>query len=456
MAIIMKYKIIIIDDELSMCTFLSLALSKDYDIQYAITAKEGLDLLEKTKFDLVLLDLMIGSTSGIEVLKKIHLSYQNLPVIMMTAYGSIPTSVEAIREGAFTYLVKPLNVDELSTFIEQALSMKQIAEECDYLREELSSHYSYHEIIGNSPSIQKVYNMIERLKNLDTGVMIYGESGTGKELAARALHQLGPRRAHRFVAINCAAVPESLIEEEFFGHKRGTFTGAAQDRRGKLEIADKGTLFLDEIGDMPLNLQGKLLRVLQEKEFSPLGSNKVYPLDVRVLTATNRNLEQMIKDGTFRQDLYFRLNVVSITMPPLRERKEDIPLLCSYFLRQFEDAQKREHMTILPQALDALMAYDYPGNVRQLVNILEHAMILSSGHTIALENLPDVVRKPSLGGQAAVNFPKVTIPEMEKMMIQASLQRNHGKRKETAAELGISLRSLFNKIREYEIDPQES
>lgn len=449
------HKILIIDDELSMCTFLSLALSKTYDVQYATDAKTGLERLETAKFDLVLLDLMIGSTNGIEVLKKIHRADQTLPVIMMTAYGSIPTSVEAIREGAFTYLVKPLNLEELTTFMEQALSMKRITEECDYLKEELSNHYSYHEIIGNSPPIQKVYGMIERLKDLDTSVMIYGESGTGKELVARALHQLGRRGAQRFVAINCAAMPETLIEDELFGHKRGTFTGATQDRKGKLEVADKGTLFLDEIGDMPLNLQGKLLRVLQQKEYSPLGSNDVYPLDIRVLAATNRNLEQMMQEGTFRQDLYFRLNVVSITTPPLRERREDIPLLCSYFLRQFEESQKREHMTILPQALDALMAYDYPGNVRQLANILEHAMILSPGDTIALENLPDVVRRHAAtpADPAAGPLPNVTIREMEKLLIEASLRRNHGKRDATAAELGISLRSLFNKIREYGIEP---
>lgn len=447
-------KIIIIDDELSMCTFLSLALSKSYDVQYATDAKAGLERLEKAKFDLVLLDLMIGSTNGIKVLKKIHLLDPALPIIMMTAYGSIPTSVEAIREGAFTYLVKPLNIEELTTFIEQALSMKRITEECDYLKEELSSHYSYHEIIGDSPPIQRVYGMIERLKDLDTSVMIYGESGTGKELVARALHQLGHRSKNRFVAINCAAMPEALIEDELFGHKRGTFTGATQDRKGKLEVADKGTLFLDEIGDMPLNLQSKLLRVLQQKEYSPLGCNEVYPLDIRVVAATNRNLEQMMYEGAFRQDLYFRLNVVSITMPPLRERKDDIPLLCSHFLRQFEEAQKREHMTLLPQALDALMAYDYPGNVRQLANILEHAIILSPGESIGAGNLPDVVYRHRASAEPAGGaLPNVTIREMEKMMIQASLQRNQGRRDATAVELGISLRSLFNKIREYDIEP---
>ncbi len=453
----MKNKIMIIDDELSMCTFLSLALSKEYDVQYVTTGKEGLELLEKTQFDLVLLDLMVGNTNGIEILKKIRLSHQNLPVIMMTAYGSIPTSVEAIRAGAFTYLVKPLDLEELTAFMEQALSMKRITEECNYLQEELSSHYSYHEIIGNSPPIQKVYHMIERLKNLDTSVMIYGESGTGKELVARALHQLGPRCDKRFVALNCAAMPEALIEDELFGHKRGTFTGATQDRKGKLEIADKGILFLDEIGDMPLNLQGKLLRVLQQKEFSPLGSNDVYPMDARVLAATNRNLEQMIRDGAFRQDLYFRLNVVSISVPPLRERKEDIPLLCNFFLQQFEKSQKRGRLTILSPALEALMAYDYPGNVRQLANILEHATILSSDGLIGRNNLPDVVLRHGGASSpygAASEPPNVTIREMEKRMIKASLQRNHEKRDATAAELGISLRSLFNKIREYGIEPK--
>lgn len=451
----MRNSILIIDDELSMCTLLSLALGQDYEVWYATTAQEGLGILDKNKVDLVLLDLMLGGSDGIEVLKEIKKRNNSVSVIMMTAFGSIPTSVEAIRSGAFTYLVKPLDIEELTVFIQQALSVKQLNDQCEYLTEELKSYSGYHEIVGKSPAIQKVFDMIEKLKDVDTGVMIYGESGTGKELAAQALHQSGRRAQKRFVAINCAAIPESLLEEELFGHKKGSFTGAIQDKKGKFEVADKGTIFLDEIGDMPLGLQGKLLRVLQQKEFSPLGSNEVRKLDVRVVAATNRDLERMVQEGTFREDLYYRLNVISITMPALRDRREDIPLLSGHFLRRFEKEQNRERITVSPEAMAILMEYDYPGNVRQLANILEYAVILSGNGRIETGDLPDAVR----GGRKVAEAPvplegqlaNKTIREVEELMIREALKRNNGRREQTAQELGISMRGLYNKIREYKI-----
>lgn len=450
----MKSSILIIDDELSMCTLLSLALEQEYDVHYATTAQDGIKYLQEKKVDLILLDLMIGSSDGIVVLKQIRKFNSSVSVIMMTAYGSIPTSVEAIRNGAFTYLVKPLDIEELNVFIRQALDVKQLNEQCEYLTEELKGYYSYHEIVGKSPAIQKVFEMIEKLKDLDTSVMIYGESGTGKELAAQALHQTGRRARNRFVAINCAAIPESLLEEELFGHKRGSFTGAVQDKKGKFEVADKGTIFLDEIGDMPLGLQGKLLRVLQQKEFSPLGSNEVRRLDVRIVAATNRDLEAMVQAGTFREDLYYRLNVISITMPPLRERGEDIVLLSSYFLRQFEKEQNREGLTLSLAAMTVLKKYSFPGNVRQLSNILEYAVILSHSGRIEVEDLPDAVRRENHGLTLAQQtldqrLSGMTIREVEKIMIREALKRNNGKREQTAQELGISMRGLFNKIKEY-------
>lgn len=417
----MKHKIFILDDELSVCTMLSLSLSKKYYVRFSTSVKGSMAILQEEKFDLVLLDLLIGAANGIDVLKNIRLMDPNIFVIMMTAHGSIPTSVEAIREGAFTYLVKPLDIEELVVHIEQALKVKRLMDECSYLRDELNCYYNYHEIVGNSPLIQKVYAMIEKLKDSDASVIICGESGTGKELVARALHQMGSRRNEHFVAINCAAMPENLVEDELFGHIKGTFTGAVQDRKGKLEYA-----------------------------------NKVYPLDIRFLAATNKDLEEMIREGTFRQDLYFRLNVMSISMPPLRERKEDIPLLCSHFLRQFEEKQKRGKLSISPKAIKALVNYDYPGNVRQLANILEHATILCSNSFIEFEDLPDVVRRftneTKIQGQLSIEeLPSMTLQEMEKLMIEASLCRNHNRKNLTAAELGISLRSLYDKIRGYGI-----
>lgn len=451
----MRNSILIIDDELSMCTLLSLALGQDYDVRYATTAQEGMGILDKSKVDLVLLDLMLGGSDGIEVLREIKKRNNSVSVIMMTAFGSIPTSVEAIRSGAFTYLVKPLDIEELTVFIQQALSVKQLNDQCEYLTEELKSYSGYHEIVGKSPAIQKVFDMIEKLKDVDTSVMIYGESGTGKELAAQALHQSGRRAQKRFVAINCAAIPESLLEEELFGHKKGSFTGAIQDKKGKFEVADKGTVFLDEIGDMPLGLQGKLLRVLQQKEFSPLGSNEVRKLDVRVVAATNRDLEHMVQEGTFREDLYYRLNVISITMPALRERREDIPLLSGHFLRRFEKEQNREKIAVSPEAMAVLMEYNYPGNVRQLANILEYAVILSGNGRIEAEDLPDAVRGRRKSAEESVplegQLANRTIREVEELMIREALRRNSGRREQTAQELGISMRGLYNKIREYDI-----
>lgn len=451
----MRNSILIIDDELSMCTLLSLALGQNYDVRYATTAQEGLGILDKSKVDLVLLDLMLGGSDGIEVLREIKKRNNSVSVIMITAFGSIPTSVEAIRSGAFTYLVKPLDIEELTVFIQQALSVKQLNDQCEYLTEELKSYSGYHEIVGKSPAIQKVFDMIEKLKDVDTSVMIYGESGTGKELAAQALHQSGRRAQKRFVAINCAAIPESLLEEELFGHKKGSFTGAIQDKKGKFEVADKGTVFLDEIGDMPLGLQGKLLRVLQQKEFSPLGSNEVRKLDVRVVAATNRDLEHMVQEGTFREDLYYRLNVISITMPALRERREDIPLLSGHFLRRFEKEQNREKIAVSPEAMAVLMEYNYPGNVRQLANILEYAVILSGNGRIEVEDLPDAVRGRRKSAEKSVplegQLANRTIREVEELMIREALRRNNGRREQTAQELGISMRGLYNKIREYDI-----
>jgi two-component system response regulator AtoC len=306
--------------------------------------------------------------------------------------------------------------------------------------------------------MQQVYDLIEKLKNVDSNVIISGESGTGKELVARAIHFSGKRSRERFVVINCAAIPENLLEEELFGHKRGSFTGAIQDKKGKFEIADHGTVFLDEIGDMPLGLQSKLLRVIQQKEFTAVGSSDVRKIDVRIIAATNRNLMEMMLEGRFREDLYYRLNVMNIHMPALRERKEDIPMLCNHFIKQFNREQNKSVKKISPEAEKLLLLYDYPGNVRQLANIIEHAMILSNSDEIDVGNLPLEVQSNKLNSHVQNTdlslehlIAGMPIKQLEHLWIKATLKKNGGKRDITAKELGISIRNLQNKIKEYNL-----
>jgi two-component system response regulator AtoC len=377
---------------------------------------------------------------------------------MITAFGNIKSSVEAIKNGAFNYLSKPIDMDELFVFIEQALRVRNLSDEVVYLSDELKNHrFQSQGLIGNSAPIRKVYTMIEKLKDVDTTVTITGESGTGKELVARAIHFTGKRKDKRFVVINCAAIPENLLEGELFGYKRGTFTGAIQDKKGKFEVADKGTIFLDEIGDMQLNLQSKLLRVLQQKEYTPLGSNEVHKTDVRIIAATNKNLETMVKEGSFREDLFYRLSVMNIHMPPLRERKEDIPLLCQHFIEKFGREQNKRVKKITPETMEVLMSYDYPGNIRQLANFIEHAMIISNGYTIDIKDLPGTVKgtlhyeeqKEIYETNFRKRLSKMSIKEIERIAIEATLEKNAGKREPTAKDLGISIRSLHNKIKEY-------
>lgn len=453
----MKRRILIVDDEQSTCTLLSLALRQDYDVKYATNVQDGFALIQSESFDLVLLDLMIGGDDGNDLLSRIKRYDQEIEIIMMTAFGNIKTSVDAMKRGAFTYLSKPLDLDELRVFIEQALTLRKLNEDVNFLSGELKQQFQYQEMIGKSGPMQKVYKLIEKTKNVDSNVTITGESGTGKELVARAIHYSGKRQSNRFVEINCAAIPETLLEEELFGHKRGAFTGAIQDRKGRFELADQGTVFLDEIGDMPLGLQSKLLRVIQQKEFSPIGSSDVRKVDVRIIAATHCDLAQMVYDGTFREDLYYRLCVMNINVPPLRERKEDIPLLCEHFIKQYNHDQNKRVRRLSPEAEALVLAYDYPGNVRQLANILECAMILASSEEILSDDLPLEVQRrlhrtaksdTSLLPELLAGMP---LKQMERIAIEATLHKNNGRRDVTATALGISRRSLLNKINEYNL-----
>lgn len=454
----MRPALLIIDDEESICISLSLALEDSYNVTWETDADRGLKLFRENRFDAILLDLVIGARDGVEVLREIKALNANTPVIMMTAYGNVRSSVAAMKAGAFTYLTKPLDMEELRLFISQAVEFLELTDKVSYLTDELEGRYKFGGMIGESRPMQQVCAMIEKLKDLNSTVIISGESGTGKEMAAKAIHFSGRRKNGRFVTVNCAAIPEGLIEDEFFGHKRGAFTGAIGDKKGYFEAADKGTLFLDEIGDMPLGMQGKLLRVLQERTVSPLGSTENRTVDVRVIAATNRDLKKLVEDGLFRRDLYYRINVVEIKLPPLRERREDIPLLCRHFIQQNNAQQSSGIRGLSKDAEEILLSYDYPGNIRELANALEYACIVADGEWIRPEDLPERMTRKSGNGAAGSARDMLrgrSLKEIEKIAIMESFKRHRGKRKAIAAELGISERGLWNKIKEYGIDSEK-
>ncbi len=451
----MKKSIMIIDDELGICTSLSLALEDKYDVKFYLNPLEALNLLKTETFNICLLDLKIGSFSGLEILDAIKEIDKNIMVIIMTAYGSIDTTVKAIKKGAYTYLTKPLNINDLYFQIEQALEFQRLNETVEYLSKELENKYSYHNIIGRSSKMKKVFSMIEKVKDVDTNVLITGESGTGKELVARAIHYSSKRKKDRFAVVNCAAIPDTLLEEELFGHKKGAFTGAVTDRKGIFEYANNGTIFLDEISDLPFNLQAKLLRVLQEKEYSPIGSNEKRQLNIRVISATNNDLKKMVENGDYRLDLYYRLNVVEINLPPLRERRQDLPLLFKHFIEKFNNEFGKEIKGLSREAERILFDYNYPGNVRELSNIIEAAIVLSDNEIIQAKDLPTELRPSKKNVNADFitkeNLVGLTLKEVEKRVIQASLEKNNWHRLKTSEELGISEKGLRNKIKEYNL-----
>ena len=452
-------KIIIIDDEISICSSLTFALEDSYDVQATTDPSLGIEIIKKENINLVLLDLKIGDVDGLEVLEEIKKINKDIVVIIMTAYGSIMSSVEAMKKGAYTYLTKPMNLEELYMIVKKALEFQKMNEKIEYLSKELQNKYQFEGIIGKTEGMKRIFSLIDKLKDVDTGVMITGESGTGKELVARAIHFSGKRKDNKFVEVNCAAIPEGLLEEEFFGHKKGTFTNAVSDKIGKFQYANKGTIFLDEIGDMSLSLQSKLLRVLQEKSFIPLGANEPIETDVRIIAATNRDLKKMVEEGTFRRDLYFRLNIVEIKIPPLRERKQDLPLLFKHFIEIYNKEMGKNIKGLDRRCEKILMNYDYPGNVRELSNIIECGVLLSQKDTIELDCLPSQLTDMGIGTINTTDkiilegkdLTEMTLKEAEKVLIEVCLRKNNGHKRQTAEMLGISERGLRNKINEYEL-----
>ncbi len=452
----MNKSILIIDDEIGICSSLLIALEDKYKVKACTSPSEGLKAIEEEYFNICLLDLRIGEYGGLDVLSEIKKIDKSIIVIIMTAYGSIDTTVEAMKYGAYTYLIKPLNINELYILIEQALEFQRLNEKVEYLSKELENRYVYNGIIGRSFSMKNVFNMIEKLKDVDTNVVIIGESGTGKELVARAIHFSGRRKNERFVEVNCAAIPEGLLEEELFGHRKGSFTGAVDDRQGKFEYANNGTIFLDEIGDMPIALQAKLLRVLQQKEYSPIGSNEKRNINIRVISATNKDLKSLVESGDFRQDLYFRLNVIEINLPALKDKKQDLPLLFEHFIKKFNEELGKNIRGLSKEAEKKLIDYSYPGNIRELSNIFEYSMVLTNKEIITVDDLPDEVKSYKSVykyGNVIISEDLIglSLKEIEKRVIKASLINNNSSRKLTAKMLGISEKGLRNKINEYKL-----
>jgi two-component system response regulator HydG len=417
-------------------------------VHFAETTEAALEMLERLPVDILLTDLRVPEIGGLELLKRVRAAYPHVATMVLTQYGTIETAIEATRLGARDYVTKPFHVQELRTKLERLVSAIELDQENRVLREQLRTRPGFGGLIGISPKMQRVYKVIEKVSQHNYPVLILGESGTGKELVARSIHYCGPRKNKPFVPVDCSGLVPTLIESELFGHVKGAFTGAQQSRPGLLETAHGGTVFLDEIGELPVDLQAKLLRALQEREIRPVGATDRIRIDVRVVAATNRDLEVAIRNGTFRQDLYFRLNVVQLKLPPLRERKGDIPLLVNAFLDKFSDPQKPPR-TISEDAMRRLMAYDWPGNVRELENAIERAMALGSGPILHLGDLPTNLQQ-STADTLPDTDEVVPLEELERRAILRALRETGGDKLAAARLLGIGKTTLYRKLKQYQ------
>jgi len=439
-------KILVIDDEQSIRRMLIRVLSSEgFIVKEAVNGLEALKRLREENYSLVLLDLKMPILNGIETLKKIKDNDSNLPVIMMSAYGSISEAVEAMKLGALDYLVKPFDIEELKIIVERAIKEYALKVENIYYREEEEKRFNFDEIIGKSNSINKVLEMVKSVSPTTATVLITGESGTGKELIARAIHKNSLRKNSPFVVVNCVAFSPNLLESELFGHEKGSFTGAIARRIGRFEMANGGTIFLDEIGEMDITIQTKLLRVLQEREFERVGSSRTIKVDVRILSATNKDLKKEIEERRFREDLFYRLNVFNLDVPPLRERKEDIPLIVGHFISKYNKILNKKVKKISTKAMELLLDYNYPGNIRELENIVERSMIMAKDEII------DEKYFNFISTETYVKK-KGTLKETEKGLIIKYLIQNKSNRTKTAEILGISRRSLQSKIKKYQIN----
>jgi two-component system response regulator HydG len=468
------FRVLVVDDDSALRLTVSSAFAeRNYEVEQAADGEEAVNKVMSTKYDLVLLDVNMPRMSGLEALKQIKAYDNSIICIILTAYSNVKDAVEAVRQGAYNYLEKPIKSDDLVALVDRALKATSIVKTIGLSAPAMVNAGDDKGLIGSSNEMKRIFSLIDKLARVDTSVLIRGESGTGKELVARAIHMNGPRKDERFVAINCSAIPENLIESEFFGHEKGAFTGADGRKIGKFQYADGGTLFLDEIGDISATLQVKLLRALQEQRFTPVGSNREVEVNVRIVAATNRNLEEMIKRGEFREDLFYRLNVLPIFLPPLRERKDDIPSLLNHFLEKFNATYGNKIEGVGAEANELLTKYNWPGNIRELENVMEHAFVVESGSQITASSLPDSIRGLSRsvsksavaqdnvegadGSKENLSFNidlqnldfQTQKEEFEKHFIISALKVFNGRINQTALHANIPKKTLLRKLEKY-------
>jgi two-component system response regulator PilR (NtrC family) len=444
--------ILIVDDEEEIRNSLSIVLREEgYQCATAPNGAVAIEALKEHSFDILITDLKMPGADGIQVLEHALQRSSDMLTIIITAHASVETAIQALRKGAADYILKPLDFDEVILRIENLLKQKNLMQENKYLREQIDQKFNFNHIIGESPAMKEVYKMVERVSDATSNILITGPSGTGKELVARAIHANGPRSSKPFIAINCGAIPRDLVESELFGHRKGAFTGAISDKDGVFVAANKGTVFLDEIGEIPLNQQVNLLRVIQEREVKPIGSNKMVSFDTRILAATNKNLEQEVGKGNFREDLYYRLNVVEIPLPTLQERKDDIPLLAQHFLKKYSRELNRPVQGITGEAMGALISFEWKGQVRELENIIERAVLLGDHEFITLDDLPHSIRESD--GDFSYDFDSLegAVQTFEKHHILSMLKRTDGNKAEAARLLGIDPSTLYRKMERMDI-----
>ena len=453
-----KDKILVADDEQSMREFLDIMLKKEgYKVSLASNGEEVSKLVENDLFDLVLLDIRMPKLDGISALKKIKANTPETVVIMITAYASADTAIKAMKEGAYDYITKPFKVEEIKLIIKNALEKKNLQKENLLLKQAVRDRFHFGNIIGQSPKMVTLYDLLEKVSPTKTNILITGESGTGKELVAKAIHYNSPRKEKPFVTLNCGAIPESLIESELFGHMKGAFTDAIATKKGLFEVADEGTIFLDEISELPLLMQVKLLRVLQDKEFKRVGGTEDIRVDVRIIAATNKELEEAVKEKRFREDLFYRLNVIQIKLPPLRDRREDIQILANHFLKKYSQELSKNILKISPEALQILLNYEYPGNVRELQNIIERAVALESSPDLTTHNLSSYLSEQPLlrKGPIDIEIPndgidlEKMVEDLERTLLLKALDKTKGIKKKAAELLHINFRSMRYRLEKY-------
>ncbi|MBK7961885.1 MAG: sigma-54-dependent Fis family transcriptional regulator [Bdellovibrionales bacterium] len=457
----MKSRILVVDDEESIREFLEIMLKKEgYEVTLAEDGQKAKDLLAKKTFDMVISDLQMPNVTGLGLLRHVKETTPDLVFMMITAFGTTETAVEAMKIGAYDYITKPFKIDEVRLNIQNALRSQNLEVENRSLKKELVKEYSFQNIVGNSPAMHQIFDLVKRVSMAPTNILVTGESGTGKEVVAKAIHYNGPLKDRPFVTVNCGAIPENLMESEMFGHKKGSFTGAVVDKVGLFEVADGGTLFLDEVGELPLTIQVKLLRAIQERVIRRVGATDDMKIEVRIIAATNRHLDEMVQKGSFRQDLYYRLNVINIKTPSLKERREDIPLLANYFLKKYNERLNKNINAISTEAMEILMKYDYPGNVRELENMIERTVALEAGATILPESLPPMVNTPSGRkmassheieiGNEGIDLDKV-MGQIEKELLVKAIHSAGGVKKKASKLLHITFRSMRYRIEKYSL-----